>query len=231
MMLGQRIINAILRPLFALLLPYDIEGTENLPAKGPVIVMMNHINFSDVVMPGMFLPRDVVMMSKIENFRAPVLGLFVRAYGALPVHRGEVDMEAMRLALQVLKRGEVLVIAPEGTRSGNGCLQVGHDGLAFVAVQTGVPVVPIAMYGHERLGRNLAHLRRTPLHVRVGKPFRFVAGKRQRREQLHAMTQEAMYRLAALLPPEYQGAYAGPERVTFVLTEPWLPQATAGGMG
>lgn len=225
-MLGQRVINAILRPLFALLLPYDVQGQENLPPEGPVVVMINHINLLDVVMPGMFLPRDVVMLSKIENFRAPILGLFVRAYGALPLRRGEADLEAMKLSLQTLKRGQVLVIAPEGTRSKDARLQPGHDGLAFVASQANVPVVPFVMYGHENWLQNLKHLRRTRLHVRIGEPFRFVVSGRRRRAELKAMTEEAMYRLAALLPPQYRGVYADTNRATSRYVEPWRPTPT-----
>ncbi len=230
MILGQRIINAILRPLVALILPYDVEGRENVPAHGPVIVMMNHVNLLDVIMPGLFVPREVIMLSKIENFRAPVLGLFVRAYGALPLRRGEADIEAVRLSLETLKRGNVLVIAPEGTRSEHGRLQTGHDGLAFVATQADVPVVPFVMYGHEHWWDNLKRLRRTRLHVRMGKPFRFRLAGRRRRGELHAMTQEAMYHLAALLPPEYRGVYADPGGASEHYCEPYHPtmEGTAG---
>ncbi len=228
-MLGQRIINAILRPLFALFLPYDVEGRENLPAEGPVLVMINHINLLDVVMPGMFLPRDVVMLSKIENFRAPVLGLLTRAYGALPLHRGEADLEAMRLSLETLKKGKVLVIAPEGTRSKDAKLQPGHDGLAFVASQASVPVVPFAMYGHEHWIQNLKRLGPTRLHIRVGEPFHFVVSGRRRRAELTAMTQEAMYRMAAILPAEYRGVYADMGRATSRYVEPWRPSPSEQG--
>jgi 1-acyl-sn-glycerol-3-phosphate acyltransferase len=221
--LGQRIINAILRPLVALLLPHDVQGQENLPAEGPVIVMLNHVNFLDVIMPAMFLPRDVVMVAKTEIYRAPGFGLLVRAYGAVPLRRGEADLQAMRLSLEALRKGQVLGIAPEGTRSGHGRLQQGHDGLAFVAVQAGVPVVPFAIYGHNRFWEDLKRLRRTRLHIRVGEPFRFVARKRPQRDGLRAMTDEAMYRLAALLPPEFRGVYGDPSRATRCYTEPHTP--------
>ncbi len=225
MMLGQRFITAVLRPLMALLLPYDVQGQENLPRHGPVAVLMNHINLLDVVTPGLFLPRDVVMLSKIENLRAPVLGLFVRMYGCLPVRRGEVDLQAMRLSLQALKKGQVLVIAPEGTRSGHGRLQTGHEGMAFVAAQANVPVVPFVTYGHERFWHNLAHLRRTPMHIRIGEPFRFALTGRRQRDELRGMTDEAMFRLAALLPPEYRGAYADAGCSLGRYTEPYQPSA------
>lgn len=228
MMVGQRIINALLRPLVALLLPYDVQGTENLPASGPVLVMLNHTNLVDVILPAMFLPRDVVMLSKIENFRVPVLGLFVRAYGAIPLRRGQADLQAVRLSLKALKEGRVLAIAPEGTRSGHGRLQRGHEGLAFVAAQSGVPIVPFAIYGHADCFANLKRLRRTRLHIRVGEPFYLLSQGRPRREELRAMTDEAMYRLAAALPPEYRGEYAAGERASFRYTARCQPAPAAG---
>lgn len=229
MILGQRIINAILRPLVALLLPYDVEGQANMPAKGPVIAMMNHINLLDVIMPAMFLPRDVVMLAKAELFWAPVLSLFVRAYGPIPVRRGELDLHAVRLSLEVLKRGQVLCVAPEGTRSEHGKLQSAHDGLAFVATKAGVPVVPFVAYGHEEFWPNLKRLRRTRLHIRVGEPFCFVTRGHPRRADLQAMTQEAMCRLAELLPPRYRGACADAGRAASCHTEPFRPPAPAAG--
>ena len=225
MILGQRIINAILRPLIALFLPYRVEGVENLPSEGPVLVLMNHVNLVDVVLPGMFLPRDVVMLAKVDLFRAPVLGLFVRAYGAVPVRRGEADLQAMRLSLEVLRRGQVLVIAPEGTRSEHGRLQRGREGAALVAALTEVPVVPFVQYGHENYLARLKGLRKTPLYVRVGKPFRFLLRGHRRRDELRAMTDEAMYRLAELLPPEYRGVYGDVEAYTYRYTEPWPLQS------
>jgi 1-acyl-sn-glycerol-3-phosphate acyltransferase len=228
MMLGQRIINIILRPLIALLLPYDVQGAENLPQDGPVLVIMNHINFIDVVFPGLFLPRDVVMLSKVENFRLPFLGFFVRLHGSLPVRRGEPDLEALRRCLDVLKRGRVLVIAPEGTRSGQGRLQFGHDGLAFVATQANVPVVPMVSYGHEHFRSNIRQLRRTHVHICVGRPFRFRAKGRLRRNDLHSMTEESMYRLAELLPPDYRGAYADLSQASSRCIEPYTPSKGAG---
>lgn len=229
MLIGQRIINAILWPLVRLLLPWDVQGVENLPSTGPVLVLMNHINFLDVIVPAFFLRRDVVMLSKIENFRLPVLGFFIWAHGALSVRRGEPDLQALRRSLAVLKRGRVLCIAPEGTRSGHGRLQRGFDGAAYVGVQAGAPVVPMVSYGHEHFVRNLLRLRRTRWHIRVGEPFRFVSRDRRLRDDLRPMTDEAMYRMAALLPPEYRGVYADLDRVTYEHTAPWS-EGSARGM-
>ncbi|MGQ9684083.1 MAG: lysophospholipid acyltransferase family protein [Anaerolineae bacterium] len=212
MILGQRLINLVLRPPMGWLLPYDVHGAHHLPRRGAVLVLMNHVNFIDVVIPGLFLPRDVVMLSKIENFRTPLLGFFVRAHGSLPVRRGEADLRAIRACVQALRQGKVLVIAPEGTRSGDGRLRPAHDGMALIASQVDVPVVPMVSYGHEHFRANLRRLRPTPLHVRIGPPFRFVRREVWRRSDLHAMAEAAMFRMAALLPPEYRGAYADESR-------------------
>ncbi len=229
MLIGQRIINCLLWAPVALLLPWDVHGIENLPREGPVLVLMNHINFLDVIMPAFFLPRDVVMLSKIENFHLPLLGFFVWAYGSLSVRRGQLDLQAMRGSLAVLKQGQVLCIAPEGTRSGHGRLQPGHEGAAFVAAQADVPVVPIVGYGHEQFIRNIKRLRPTRWHIRVGEPFRFVQRGGRLRDDLRPMTDEAMRRMAALLPPEYRGAFADRGQEAYEYTEPWRPAGRGAG--
>jgi len=160
-------------------------------------------------MAGGVLPREVVAMSKIESFRDPILGIIVRLYGAFPVRRGEMDLRALRQALEVLRNGEVLLMAPEGTRSKESRLQPGHDGMTFIALRANAPVLPMAIAGVKDFSSNLKRLRRTDVKIVIGKPFRFQSsGKKARRDVLHQMTEESMYQLAAILPPEYRGVYS-----------------------
>ena len=155
------------------------------------------------------------MMSKVENFWHPIMGILVRLYGAFPVRRGEVDLRAIRHSLGVLANGEVLLMAPEGTRSGHGRLQKGHDGMTFIALRADAPILPMAIIGGEHFWANLPKLRRTPVKIVIGQVFRFSPGQgRVRRATMSKMTQEAMYQLASLLPPERRGVYSDLDSAT-----------------
>ncbi|MGQ9458090.1 MAG: lysophospholipid acyltransferase family protein [Anaerolineae bacterium] len=209
MKLARAILAVVLRLAMRLLLRLEVEGLERIPARGPVILIFNHITFLDPVILTGLLPRESAAMSKVENFSKPVVGLLLRIFGAFPVERGRVDRRALRRSLEVLERGGVLLIAPEGTRSRVPGLQEGKDGIAYVALQSGVSVIPVGIAGAERFSANLRNLRRTPVRVRVGRPFRLVPkGPKVRRPELHEMTTEAMYELAKVLPPAYRGVYA-----------------------
>ena len=214
-MFTRRLLNFALRIAFKSLLNLEVMGLENVPLEGPLILMINHTSLLDPAMAGGVMPREVVAMSKIENFRDPILGIIVRLYGAFPVRRGEMDLRALRQSLEVLRNGEVLLMAPEGTRSKECRLQPGHDGMTFMARRANAPVLPMAIAGVKDFGSNLKRLRRTDVKVVIGKPFRFqLSGKKVRRDVLHQMTEESMYQLAAILPPEYRGVYSDLDSAT-----------------
>jgi len=202
--------NRFFRFAFGIALDLRLHGLDNMPAEGSVIIAINHTSFVDPLLVGAYLPRHVVMMSKIENFKLPFFGFLVTLYGAFPVRRGEIDREAIKTALEVLRSGQVLLMAPEGTRSLDGQLQQGRDGLAMIAARTGALVVPFAIAGAKPVSKNLKRLRRTPVTVKVGKPFKLEsANAKPSREELAAMTDRVMLRLAGLLPPEQRGVYHG----------------------
>jgi 1-acyl-sn-glycerol-3-phosphate acyltransferase len=204
----QRFANRVLRFIMVILLDYEVEGLENIPEEGPLITAQNHMIFVDTVVGAAFIDREVMGMSKVENYYNPFLALIFKLYGTVPIRRGEVDRTALRTSLKVLEQGKVLMAAPEGTRSKTNALQKGKDGLAYLAVKAGAPVLPIAIWGQERFWQQLRRLRRTKVKMVMGKPFIFVPGEgRLTREQLTQMTDEMMYRIAALLPPEYRGYY------------------------
>jgi 1-acyl-sn-glycerol-3-phosphate acyltransferase len=205
----RRFCNSGLRLVFKVLLKLEIVGLENVPSDGPLVLMISHTNFLDPLLAGALMPREVVMMSKAENFSYPIMGILVRLYGAFPVRRGEADRQAIRDSLVVLDNGEVLLMAPEGTRSGHGRLQKGHDGMTFIALRADAPILPMAIMGGERFWANLSKLRRTPVKVVIGKVFRFSPERGPvRRAAMSKMTEEAMYQLASLLPPERRGVYS-----------------------
>jgi len=199
----------VVRILAKILLRLEVVGLENVPSEGPLILAITHTNFLDPGLAGAVMPRELVIMSKVENFRHPLFGIVARLYGAFPVSRGEVDRQAIRRSLEVLAGGEALLMAPEGTRSGHGQLQEGHAGMTFIALRADAPILPMAIIGGERFWANLTRLHRTSVKIVIGKAFRFSPGrKRAGREIMSKMTEEGMYQLASLLPPERRGIYS-----------------------
>jgi len=218
----RRIANPVLHTLFRLFYHLDIVGSENVPSRGPFIAMMNHIYALDPVQVAVLAPRFIVIMSKIENYHNPPLRVAMHLYGTFPVHRGELDMAAIRTSLQVLDQGCGLLMAPEGTRSRSWTLQPGLDGVAWLALRSQAPIVPVAHSGQEHLGQCLRHARRARLRMVFGQPFLFLPIEGlDRRQQLALMTREAMYRLAALLPPEYRGVYSDLTQATDLTLVPY----------
>jgi 1-acyl-sn-glycerol-3-phosphate acyltransferase len=117
------------------------------------------------------------------------------------------------MGLEALEQGKILTIAPEGTRSGDGCLQKGLPGIVLLALKSNAPIMPLVHYGSEHYKRNLSRLRRSEFHLMVGEQFRLrVPIGKVNREVRVKMTDEIMYRMAALLPPRYRGAYSDMEQ-------------------
>jgi 1-acyl-sn-glycerol-3-phosphate acyltransferase len=213
--LGQKLAIAALRPVFNAFIRLQVDGLDNVPATGPAIVMINHVAFLDPVMLIACVRRRIVPMSKIENLRLPGVNLLIQLWGAINVRRGEVDRAALRQAIEALKAGHLLLMAPEGTRSKSGELQEPHDGVAFVATRTGALVIPVGIVGTPDIARNWKRFKRTDVHVTFGRPFYFeTARARVGREELALMTREAMYQLAAVLPPHQRGRFANLREAT-----------------
>lgn len=212
---GRWLQMVVLRVLMRLILRFEITGLENIPATGPVIIIINHIAFLDPIMILGSVPRRVVPMAKVEAFELPLWGLFVKVYGTIPVRRGEADIFAFKHALQALKRGDIVLMAPEGTRSRTYQLQPAKDGATMLALRSGAPIIPIGVIGTHRVRTYWLKLRRPPVHLSVGEPFWVhsppSSNGRLPREKVSAITQEAMCRLAAQLPPEFRGVYGNLE--------------------
>lgn len=202
----------------ALVWEVNILGLENIPASGPVILMMNHITAVDpVAILGVTRPRFPVPMSKIENFGGPIAGLFARSWGAYPVRRGAVDRRALKATLDLLNAGQVTMIAPEGTRSP--ALIRPKAGLAYIAVRANpaTVIVPTAVYNLETWLRDLLiPWRRTPVHVSYGRGFRLRHEGEGRfpRDVLDRVMDEMMYQLATLLPERNRGVYSDLDAAT-----------------
>ena len=188
-----------------------------MPTAGSAIVIYNHIAFIDAIVVLSVLPRNVVPIARHDVFAIPGWGIFPKLWGTIPVRRDEVDREALRKALAVLEAGEVLLVAPEGTRSPR--LQTAKAGLAYLALKSGAPIVPAAIEGTEpypSLKRNLPGAT-----VRIGRAFRFkqIDGRIDR-GRLRKMTDEAMYVLASMLPERLRGVYADLSKASSDTIEP-----------
>ncbi len=210
MRLTERLTNAIIKRLTRILCRVDDAQLQRVPPAGPLILVSNHVNFLDVPVVYTHLrPRPLTGFSKVESWDSPFLGPLFTLWRIIPIRRGEADVEAFRLGLAALAAGQILAIAPEGTRSGHGRLQRGHPGVVTLALHSGAPILPLACYGLERFRENLAHLRRTPFHIAVGQPFTVAAGGvKLTGEVRQQITDEIMYQLAALLPAANRGCYA-----------------------
>ncbi len=209
MSLAHDVVTQSIKGLTRILCNVDDSQLVNVPDRGPLIIVSNHINFMDIPLLYSHLqPRDITGFAKAETWDSLPMALLFNLWGAIPIQRGEADAKAFHLALEALKQGKILAIAPEGTRSGHGKLGKGHPGIVILAHHSRVPILPIVYYGGERLRDNLNHLKRTDFNIRVGKPFtlQFPDGKLGR-EIRNKMVEEIMYQIAQLLPMESRGYY------------------------
>jgi 1-acyl-sn-glycerol-3-phosphate acyltransferase len=214
---AYRLMRAAFRLLAAALLKQDVSGLENVPADGPFLVVVNHLSIIEPVLIYNYFPRQMMMFAADKWAKTPVVSNIAEAVGVIWVARGEADMGAIKAMLAAFKAGYPMGMAPEGTRSRNAQLQPGKPGAAFLADRGGVPLVPVGISGTENLSRNLKRLRRTPVRMAVGPAFRLPGNGRARAGQLEQFTEEIMCRIAALLPPDYRGAYAEHQRLKELL--------------
>lgn len=190
------------------------SGVENIPAEGSTLLMMNHISYLDpIVCIGTVLHRFVIPMSKAENLRNPITAPIVKLWGSYPIERGEVDRKALMNSIELLKSGQLVLIAPEGTRHPEG-LSRPKDGFAYIATKADSVIVPAAVSGAKDWVKRLF---RTHVHVNYGRAFRFKTEGRSRipREELSAMMDEAMYQLALAVTDETRrGVYSDVSKAT-----------------
>jgi 1-acyl-sn-glycerol-3-phosphate acyltransferase len=190
----------------------DSDELSKMPKTGPLIMVSNHINFLDIpfVYTALY-PRKLVGMAKSETWKNPLIGLMLDIWGAMPIERDTSDILGLKTASEVLKAGKILVITPEGTRSRDGRLRRGHQGVVSIAVHNKATIVPVGHYGLERFWRNFKGLRRTRLGFRIGRPFVIdVKGVTVTHGLRAEITTEIMREIAKLLPERNRGNYADP---------------------
>jgi 1-acyl-sn-glycerol-3-phosphate acyltransferase len=219
------VVKAILGPFLRIVFRPWADGVDNVPREGPAIIASNHLSFSDHFFAPLPLPRKVIFLAKSEYFTGRGLkGLMSKAFfsgvGQIPVDRsgGEASERALRTGLRVLAQGQLLGIYPEGTRTPDGRLYRGKTGVARLALEARVPVIPCAMIGgfeFQPPGKIRPRLGIRP-GVRFGKPLDFSRyyGLEQDRIVLRALTDEVMYAIMKLSGQEYVDEYAQRAKVS-----------------
>jgi 1-acyl-sn-glycerol-3-phosphate acyltransferase len=205
-------------PWLRLVFRTEVEGLENVPSEGPAILASNHLSYADWLFMPLTLDRKVTFVAKAEYFNTPglkgwVQRTFFAGAGQVPIDRSSGDAAAGALvaAKRVLAQGALFGIYPEGTRSHDGRLYRGRTGVARLAIETGVPVVPIAVLGTDVVappGKKFG--RWTRPRVRFGRPLDFsrYQGLENDRFILRSATDEIMYEIMRLSGQEYVDMYA-----------------------
>jgi 1-acyl-sn-glycerol-3-phosphate acyltransferase len=204
-----------------------VEGSEHIPAAGGCVFAINHTLGPDYVIVGYASPRQVFYMAKAEVFAFhPWVAALVAGAGAFPVQRGKGDTQALEQAANVVRRGKIVGMFPEGTRSKSGGLQRGKTGAARIAMMAQAPVVPVVVINSEPVLRDVLKFKRRPVvTVRFG-PATPATGDVENPEDVRCLTTTLMLAMAALLPPERRGYYADAGKVE-ALDQEEFEQTTA----
>lgn len=204
------LVNTIIRFLTKILLKIDTSELDKVPAQGPLLVALNHINFLDApVIITHLAPRPMTGFVKKETWDDPFLGFLFNVWGGIPIDRSIADFTALKEAKKALNQEKILGISPEGTRTNDGRLVRGKPGIVILASHCDVPILPIAYYGHENYRSDWRKLRRPRMTIRVGKPFKVnLEGQRKDKQTLQIVTDAIMLEIAHMMPEEYHGEYA-----------------------
>jgi len=172
-------------------------SSENVPESGPVILAPNHFSFMDHFFVGAFIRRKVRFMAKSQLFKPPLQFIYTHG-GVFPVRRGHHDEEAIITADSILERGGAIVMYCEGGRQRTGHMaQRARPGIGRLALESGVPVVPIAVYGSQK-ARNWKRLQFPKVTIQYGEPIRFERVEHSTREQQQAVADEILGNIRAL---------------------------------
>ncbi len=203
-------VNTIVKAISHILLKIDASELKKFPMEGPLISVANHVNFLDApIIISHLHPRPTTGLVKQESWDKPLLAFLFNVWDGIPIDRDIADFTAFQKAKNALQDGKILAVAPEGTRSEDGRMIRGKPGIAILASMCDAPILPMAYYGHEDFEKNWKRLKRTPMKIRVGKPFRInLKGQAKSKELMQSVTDAIMLEIAKLLPERYHGYYA-----------------------
>lgn len=205
-------LKAVFRGIFHILAKIKIIGKENIPYGKPYVAAMNHVSIFDPPFAGAFWPEPLEIIGAADVFDKPGQGQILRAYGVIPVHRGDYDRVLLTKIIHIIKSGLPLLIAPEGGRSHTPPMRRAKSGIAYIVEQTGVPVVPVGLVGTtEDFWQRAKRGDRPNLEMRIGKPILLpeIKAKGTERHEIRQKHADLVMRyLAGLLPQEYRGVYA-----------------------
>jgi 1-acyl-sn-glycerol-3-phosphate acyltransferase len=216
-----RITLYVLRIVLKIIARVDITGYENIPTTGGVVVVTNHIGRLDAILGVILSNREDFILMVAEKYqKVPFWRWWAQKVDAVWLDRYEADFRTLRVVLKRLKKGEILGMAPEGTRSETEALVAGKPGAAYLAAKANVPIIPVGLTGTEDrvVKYRLRHLRRLDINIRIGEPFYLPPMDRKNRDAfLEESTEEIMCRIASLLPPKYRGVYTDAPRLQEIL--------------
>lgn len=211
----NRIFRGLIKPVFRLIFylisRVKVEGLENIPKKGPYLIVFNHVSLYDPPFLVAYWPDSPEILGAIDVWNRPGQNLLAHFYGGIPIRRGEVDRAAMEGMLAALRSGKPLLIAPEGGRSHTPGMRQAKAGIVYVVERTHVPVLPVGIVGTtDDFIQEAFHWKRPTIAMIVGKPFivpELEESSIPPRELRQKKADFIMEQVAALLPPEYQGVY------------------------
>lgn len=212
---AQQRARAVLSPVARRLWQFELDGFERLPADGPAILCPNHISFWDSGFLMLTLPRNISFVGKAEYMDSWKTRYLFPLMGMIPIDRsgGDKSQAALDTATEVLRRGELFGIFPEGTRSRDGYLYKGRTGAARLALQVGCPIYPVGIVGSDLIQPPDAAFPkfRKPCRISIGRPVRPDRYRRGADDPLawRSMIDEVMFEIREMTGQEYRNVYAG----------------------
>jgi 1-acyl-sn-glycerol-3-phosphate acyltransferase len=213
-----RIAHLFVRVYSRLICRLNVIGREHIPERGPFLLVTNHLSSVDPPLVTGLIPTRLKAtgMAAMAHRNDFLIGWMIDRMGVVWVRRGQSDRRALRQALDILASGRPFGLAPEGTRSNTGALIEGKSGAAFLAIKAGVPILPVVVWGTEKVFPSLRRLRRATVQVRLSPPFSLPPRDNvPRSEHVRHCTDLIMTRLASMLPETYRGVYSGHPLISY----------------